>query len=186
MLTCQMLRAGAAPWRARRRDGGQARVRLPPRSWRCHLVVMSNTGAAAGFTVGRAAGGTGGDADAWSCNEPLDGIKVVAVGVANPWKLLNLGDGVHLHVVAQCMPAADNEPCNSVSGSWPLYSVRDVLQHLPVALNVTAQVASGKVHSHGGTQPCIQAKSTRHPRGCVRRSPTIFLFIFYFFPVKIT
>jgi hypothetical protein len=69
-----MLRAGAAPWRARRRDGGQARVRLPPRSWRCHLVVMSNTGAAAGVTVGRAAGGTGGDADPWSCNEPLDGF----------------------------------------------------------------------------------------------------------------
>ena len=86
---------------------------------------MSNTDAAAGVTVGRAAGGIGGDADAWSCNEPLDGIKVVAVGVANPWKLLNLGDGVHLHAVAQCMPAADNEPCNSVSGSWPLYSVRD-------------------------------------------------------------
>ena len=27
-----MLCAGAAPWRARRRDGGQARVSLPPRS----------------------------------------------------------------------------------------------------------------------------------------------------------
>jgi hypothetical protein len=104
---------------------------------------MSNTGAAAGVTVGRAAGGTGGDADAWSCNEPLDGIKVVAVGVANPWKLLKLGDGVHLHAVAQCVPA-DNEPCNSVSGSWPLYSVRDVLQHLPAALNVTAEVAKSR------------------------------------------
>ena len=105
---------------------------------------MSNTGAAAGVTVGRAAGGTGGDADPWSCNEPLDGFKVVAVGVANPWKILNLGGGVLLHAVAQCMPAADNEPCNSVSGSWPLYSVRDVLQHLPVALNVTAQVAKSR------------------------------------------
>ena len=71
---------------------------------------MSNTGAAAGVTVGRAAGGTGGDADPWSCNEPLDGFKVVAVGVANPWKILNLGGGVLLHAVAQCMPAAENEP----------------------------------------------------------------------------
>jgi hypothetical protein len=33
---------------------------------------MSNTGTADGVTVGRAAGGTGGDADPWSCNEPLD------------------------------------------------------------------------------------------------------------------
>ena len=44
----------------------------------------------------------------------------------------------------------------------------------------------GEVHSHGATQPCIQAKSTRHPRGCVGRSPTIFFIFFYFFPVKIT
>ena len=79
---------------------------------------MSNTGAAAGVTVGRAAGGTGGDADPWSCNEPLDGFKVVAVGVANPWKILNLGGGVLLHAVAQCMPAADNEP-------WPSGPVHD-------------------------------------------------------------
>ena len=43
----------------------------------------------------------------------------------------------------------------------------------------------GELDGHGGTQPCIQAKSTRHPRGCVGRSPTIF-FIFIFFPVKIT
>ena len=38
----------------------------------------------------------------------------------------------------------------------------------------------GEVHSHGATQPCIQAKSTRHPRGCVGRSPTIFYFLFFF------
>jgi hypothetical protein len=68
---------------------------------------------------------------------------VVDVGVTNPWKLLKLGDGVHLHAVAQCMPA-DNELCNSVSGSCPLYSVRDVLQHLPVAIIVTAQVAKSR------------------------------------------
>jgi len=46
--------------------------------------------------------------------------------------------------------------------------------------------APGEVHSHGGTQPCIQAKSTRHPRGCVGRSPTIFFIFFLFFLVKIT
>ena len=37
----------------------------------------------------------------------------------------------------------------------------------------------GEVHSHGATQPCIQAKSTRHPRGCVGRSPTIFFYLFF-------
>jgi len=58
---------------------------------------MSNTGASLGVTVGRA--------DPWSCNEPLDGFKVVVVGVANPWKLLKLGGGVQLHAVAHCMPA---------------------------------------------------------------------------------
>ena len=42
----------------------------------------------------------------------------------------------------------------------------------------------GELHGHGATQPCIQAKSTRHPRGCVGQSPTIFFY--YFFPVKIT
>ena len=94
---------------------------------------MSNTGAAAGVTVGRAAGGTGGDADPWSCNEPLDGFKVVAVGVANPWKILNLGGGVLLHAVAQCMPAADNATMLSCSqrqssGNLALQSARTVLR----------------------------------------------------------
>jgi len=131
---------------------------------------MSNTGAAAGVTVGRAAGGTGGDADAWSCNEPLDGFKVVAVGVASPWKILNLGGGVLLHAVAQCMPAADNEPCNSVSGSWPLYSVRDVLQHLPAALNVTARCAQCQCFQLGANierpQPVTKSSAKdRHAAG---------------------
>ena len=43
----------------------------------------------------------------------------------------------------------------------------------------------GEVHSHGATQPCIQAKSTRHPRGCGAK-PHDFFYFFYFFPVKIT
>jgi hypothetical protein len=46
-------------------------------------------------------------------------------------------------------------------------------------LDPVTSTCRGEVHSHGGTQPCIQAKSTRHPRGCVGRSPTIF-FIFFF------
>ncbi len=42
----------------------------------------------------------------------------------------------------------------------------------------------GEVHSHGATQPCIQAKSTRHPRGGVGPSPTIFFIFFLFFSCK--
>jgi hypothetical protein len=42
----------------------------------------------------------------------------------------------------------------------------------------------GELHSHGATQPCIQAKSTRHPRGCVGRSPTIYFILFLFFSCK--
>jgi len=53
----------------------------------------------------------------------------------------------------------------------------------PPSRTLGCYCVEGEVHSHGATQPCIQAKSTRHPRGCVGRSPTIF---FYFFPVKIT
>ena len=36
----------------------------------------------------------------------------------------------------------------------------------------------GELHGHGATQPCIQAKSTRHPGGGVGRSPTIFYLFF--------
>ena len=42
--------------------------------------------------------------------------------------------------------------------------------------NINGTHVAGELEGHGGTQPCIQAKSTKHPRRCVGRSPTIFLF----------
>ena len=42
---------------------------------------------------------------------------------------------------------------------------------------------NGEMEGDGGTQSCIQAKSTRHPRGgCGAKSHILY---FYFFPVKI-
>lgn len=46
------------------------------------------------------------------------------------------------------------------------------------------QVKYGELHGHGATQPCIQAKSTRHPRGVLGEAPRFFQFFFIFFLCK--
>ena len=78
-------------------------------------------------------------------------------------------------------PVTSNRPRNQTPHAYAPCRVGITLHHMRVAGNtLEPSCCQGEVHSHGGTQPCIQAKSTRHPRGCVGRSPTIFFYFIFF------